>query len=124
MRCACIDIGSNTTRLLVADVAQGRLAPVVQQRSFTRIGRAISAVTVRSVAVDDEERVGGVRGQIPLVDLSVRQTDGTGHVPFRERLWRTHVEQDEALRVAERGMDSRPDVRIENDRSATCFPIE
>ena len=43
MRCACIDIGSNTTRLLVADVAQGRLAPVVQQRSFTRIGRAIAA---------------------------------------------------------------------------------
>ena len=27
MRCACIDIGSNTTRLLVADVADGRLAP-------------------------------------------------------------------------------------------------
>jgi exopolyphosphatase/guanosine-5'-triphosphate,3'-diphosphate pyrophosphatase len=43
MRCACIDIGSNTTRLLVADVARGRLAAVVQQRSFTRIGRAIAA---------------------------------------------------------------------------------
>jgi exopolyphosphatase/guanosine-5'-triphosphate,3'-diphosphate pyrophosphatase len=43
MRCACIDIGSNTTRLLVADVAQGRLEAVVQQRSFTRIGRAIAA---------------------------------------------------------------------------------
>jgi len=43
MRCACIDIGSNTTRLLVADVAHGRLVTVVQQRSFTRIGRAISA---------------------------------------------------------------------------------
>jgi exopolyphosphatase/guanosine-5'-triphosphate,3'-diphosphate pyrophosphatase len=42
MRCACIDIGSNTTRLLVADVARGRLAAVVQQRSFTRIGRAIA----------------------------------------------------------------------------------
>ena len=43
MRCACIDIGSNTTRLLVADVAHGRLDAVVQQRSFTRIGRAIAA---------------------------------------------------------------------------------
>jgi exopolyphosphatase / guanosine-5'-triphosphate,3'-diphosphate pyrophosphatase len=42
MRCACIDIGSNTTRLLVADVVQGRLEAVVQQRSFTRIGRAIA----------------------------------------------------------------------------------
>jgi exopolyphosphatase/guanosine-5'-triphosphate,3'-diphosphate pyrophosphatase len=43
MRCACIDIGSNTTRLLVADVKQERLEPVVQQRSFTRLGRAIAA---------------------------------------------------------------------------------
>jgi exopolyphosphatase/guanosine-5'-triphosphate,3'-diphosphate pyrophosphatase len=43
MRCACIDIGSNTTRLLVADVAQGRLEAVVQQRSFMRLGRAIAA---------------------------------------------------------------------------------
>jgi exopolyphosphatase/guanosine-5'-triphosphate,3'-diphosphate pyrophosphatase len=42
MRCACIDIGSNTTRLLVADVADGKLSAVVQQRSFTRIGRAIA----------------------------------------------------------------------------------
>jgi exopolyphosphatase/guanosine-5'-triphosphate,3'-diphosphate pyrophosphatase len=41
MRCACIDIGSNTTRLLVADVVDGRLSAVVQQRSFTRIARTI-----------------------------------------------------------------------------------
>jgi exopolyphosphatase/guanosine-5'-triphosphate,3'-diphosphate pyrophosphatase len=41
MRCACIDIGSNTTRLLVADVADGRLAPHVERRVFTRIGREL-----------------------------------------------------------------------------------
>lgn len=39
MRCACIDIGSNTTRLLVADCADGRLDAVVQLRAFTRLGR-------------------------------------------------------------------------------------
>lgn len=44
VRCACIDIGSNTTRLLVADVAcvAGRapaLAPVVERRTFTQLGR-------------------------------------------------------------------------------------
>src|SRR5215218_7269719 len=43
MRCACIDIGSNTTRLLVADAARGRLIPVLEQRAFTRIGRRIDA---------------------------------------------------------------------------------
>ena len=48
MRCACIDIGSNTTRLLVADVVGGRsggmaLAPVVERRAFTQLGRACHA---------------------------------------------------------------------------------
>ena len=43
MRCACIDIGSNTTRLLVAEAAQGRMSPVLQERAFTRIGHLIDA---------------------------------------------------------------------------------
>jgi exopolyphosphatase/guanosine-5'-triphosphate,3'-diphosphate pyrophosphatase len=36
--CACIDIGSNTTRLLVADAQDGQLREVLQQRAFTRLG--------------------------------------------------------------------------------------
>jgi len=44
MRCACIDIGSNTTRLLVAETAHGRLDPVLEQRAFTRIGSQIDAL--------------------------------------------------------------------------------
>jgi exopolyphosphatase/guanosine-5'-triphosphate,3'-diphosphate pyrophosphatase len=48
VRCACIDIGSNTTRLLVADVGSGgraapALAPVVERRAFTELGRACRA---------------------------------------------------------------------------------
>jgi exopolyphosphatase/guanosine-5'-triphosphate,3'-diphosphate pyrophosphatase len=39
--CACIDIGSNTTRLLVADAEDGRLRELVTQRAFTRIGRSL-----------------------------------------------------------------------------------
>jgi len=37
----CIDIGSNTTRLLVADVAGGHLRELVVQRAFTRIGKSM-----------------------------------------------------------------------------------
>jgi exopolyphosphatase/guanosine-5'-triphosphate,3'-diphosphate pyrophosphatase len=37
MRCACIDIGSNTTRLLVADVGSNGLREVAARRAFTRI---------------------------------------------------------------------------------------
>jgi exopolyphosphatase/guanosine-5'-triphosphate,3'-diphosphate pyrophosphatase len=40
MKCACVDIGTNTTRVLVADVNDGRLTEVLQQRVFTRIGTA------------------------------------------------------------------------------------
>ncbi len=43
MRLACIDIGSNTTRLLVADCEPGGLTEVHQQRAFTRLSRGLSA---------------------------------------------------------------------------------
>jgi exopolyphosphatase/guanosine-5'-triphosphate,3'-diphosphate pyrophosphatase len=36
--CACIDIGSNTTRLLVAECSGGGLREVMQQRAFTKLG--------------------------------------------------------------------------------------
>ena len=42
MRRACIDIGSNTTRLLIADCEQGVLRPVHQERAFTRIAPALA----------------------------------------------------------------------------------
>jgi exopolyphosphatase / guanosine-5'-triphosphate,3'-diphosphate pyrophosphatase len=41
MRCACIDIGSNTTRVLVADVEDGRLDEVIVHKTFTRLGREL-----------------------------------------------------------------------------------
>ena len=41
MICACIDIGSNTTRLLVAEPANGHLRELLRQRAFTRIGKGL-----------------------------------------------------------------------------------
>jgi exopolyphosphatase/guanosine-5'-triphosphate,3'-diphosphate pyrophosphatase len=41
LRLACIDVGSNTTRLLVADRIGGRLTEVHQERAFTRIGHGV-----------------------------------------------------------------------------------
>ena len=42
MLCAAIDIGSNTTRLLVAEPQEGQLRKVMEQRAYTRIGKAAS----------------------------------------------------------------------------------
>jgi exopolyphosphatase/guanosine-5'-triphosphate,3'-diphosphate pyrophosphatase len=50
MRCACIDIGSNTTRVLVADVAGGHLTEVLAERAFTRLGRELRRDGVLSEA--------------------------------------------------------------------------
>jgi exopolyphosphatase/guanosine-5'-triphosphate,3'-diphosphate pyrophosphatase len=41
LACACIDIGSNTTRLLVADRRDGALRELLSQRVFTQIGRSL-----------------------------------------------------------------------------------
>ena len=41
MLCAAIDIGSNTTRVLVAEPIEGQLKKVMEQRAYTRIGKSI-----------------------------------------------------------------------------------
>jgi len=43
MLCAAIDIGSNTTRVLVAEPVDGQLKKVMEQRAYTRIGKALDA---------------------------------------------------------------------------------
>jgi exopolyphosphatase / guanosine-5'-triphosphate,3'-diphosphate pyrophosphatase len=42
MLCAAIDIGSNTTRVLVAEPFQGQLKKVMEQRAYTHIGKSIT----------------------------------------------------------------------------------
>jgi exopolyphosphatase / guanosine-5'-triphosphate,3'-diphosphate pyrophosphatase len=41
MLCAAIDIGSNTTRVLVAEPIEGQLKKVMEQRAYTRINKAL-----------------------------------------------------------------------------------
>jgi exopolyphosphatase / guanosine-5'-triphosphate,3'-diphosphate pyrophosphatase len=41
MLCAAIDIGSNTTRVLVAEPVDGQLKKVMEQRAYTRINKSL-----------------------------------------------------------------------------------
>ena len=66
MLCACIDIGSNTTRVLVADVEGGRLREVLQQRAFTRIGGSLRAGVLAPEKIAEVAAV--VAGQRQLVE--------------------------------------------------------
>ena len=71
MVCACVDIGTNTTRVLVAEVKDGRLTEVLQQRAFTRLGlrpeipadkiREVSQVVAAQVELARQAGAEGVR---------------------------------------------------------------
>jgi exopolyphosphatase/guanosine-5'-triphosphate,3'-diphosphate pyrophosphatase len=58
VRCACIDVGSNTTRLLVADTVPGGVQEVLAQRVFTLIGRSLGhGAEIPSAKLDETARV-------------------------------------------------------------------
>ena len=62
MRLACIDVGTNTTRLLVADCQDGRLVEVHQEREFTRIGKEMSGGgTIGEAKIAEVVRVVGAQ---------------------------------------------------------------
>jgi exopolyphosphatase/guanosine-5'-triphosphate,3'-diphosphate pyrophosphatase len=52
MLCAAIDIGSNTTRVLVAEPEEGQLRKVMEQRAYTRINRGLRK---KDGAITDEK---------------------------------------------------------------------
>ena len=65
MICACIDIGSNTTRLLVAEAANGHLRELVTQRAFTRIGRSLLAGgAIPSEKIDETAEVAATQARV------------------------------------------------------------
>src|SRR4051794_39390618 len=74
-RCACIDVGSNTTRLLVAEPAGGRLREVVAERAFTLLG----ATGATPYAVG-EDKIGEVA---EVVARQVRVAEELGVVALR-----------------------------------------
>jgi len=89
VRRACIDIGSNTTRLLVADCVDGGLVEVHQERDFTHVGRArltdgmIEAAKIRHVAqvVDRQLRMARTLGaeEIRIVATAAIRGATNGH---------------------------------------------
>src|SRR3954451_5119649 len=54
MLCAAIDIGSNTTRVLVAEPVDGQLKKVMEQRAYTRINKALDSDGAIAAAKIDE----------------------------------------------------------------------
>jgi exopolyphosphatase/guanosine-5'-triphosphate,3'-diphosphate pyrophosphatase len=51
MLCAAIDIGSNTTRVLVAEPGEAQLQKVMEQRAYTRINKAIDGGEISAAKI-------------------------------------------------------------------------
>ncbi len=83
VRAACIDIGSNTTRLLVAEWVDGALLEVHQERVFTRIGQGLAGRGV--IGADKiEEVVAVVLGQIAVArDHGAQEIRGVATAAIR-----------------------------------------
>lgn len=98
MRAACIDIGSNTTRLLVADRAGDGLQEVHQERAFTRIGRGLAAgAPIPGEKIDEVVAVVGAQLLIAR-DLGVAHVRGVATAAIR---WAANGhELVEAIRAA------------------------
>lgn len=70
MRAGCIDIGSNTTRLLVAERTRDGLTEIHSERAFTRIGRGLTVG-----AAIPEEKIAEV---VTVVTAQLRSARGLG----------------------------------------------
>lgn len=87
-RCACIDVGSNTTALLVADVTHDAIAAVGTRRVFTMLGaeagpKGISEDKIAEVVLAIEELLGYAQSldcrHIELVATHVVREAHNGH---------------------------------------------
>jgi exopolyphosphatase/guanosine-5'-triphosphate,3'-diphosphate pyrophosphatase len=83
VRRACIDIGSNTTRLLVAECDGEQLLEVHQERAFTRIGRGLlDDGTIGSAKIAEVVEV--VQGQLRNArDLGAADVRGVATAAIR-----------------------------------------
>jgi exopolyphosphatase/guanosine-5'-triphosphate,3'-diphosphate pyrophosphatase len=87
----CIDIGSNTTRLLVADAGNGRLRELCTQRSFTRIGKSLldgGAIPDPKIAETAEVAASQARvaRELGAVGLAAVATAAIRSAPNRDQL--------------------------------------
>jgi exopolyphosphatase / guanosine-5'-triphosphate,3'-diphosphate pyrophosphatase len=116
MLCGAIDIGSNTTRLLVAEPEEGRLRKVMEQRAYTRIGKGASKngkITAEKIA----EVVEVVTTQVRLAEelgAEVIKTVATAAI-------REAKNRDKVVREIEETAGVRVDVLDEEEEGRLAF---
>jgi exopolyphosphatase/guanosine-5'-triphosphate,3'-diphosphate pyrophosphatase len=116
MLCAAIDIGSNTTRLLVAEPGEGRLQTVMEQRAYTRIdaaSRRKGKISAEKVA----EITDAVATQVRLAqELGAEATRTVATAAIREA-----KNRDKVVAEIERGAGIEVEVLSEHEEGRLAF---
>ncbi|MGH2984382.1 MAG: hypothetical protein ACRDK5_09035 [Solirubrobacterales bacterium] len=116
MLCGAIDIGSNTTRLLVAEPQEGQLRKVMEQRAYTRIGKGASkngSITAEKVA----EVVEAVTTQVRLAEeMGAEVVKAVATAAIREA-----KNRDKVVREIEEAAGVQVDVLSEEEEGRLAF---
>ena len=116
MLCAAIDIGSNTTRLLVAEPDDGRLRTVMEQRAYTRIDSA-SRHKGKIVAEKVAEITEAVATQVRLAEeLEAEAIRTVATAAIREA-----KNRDKVVAEIERGAGVEVEVLSEEEEGRLAF---
>lgn len=116
MLCAAIDIGSNTTRLLVAEPDEGQLRTVMEQRAYTRIdsaSRRKGKITAEKVA-EITEAVATQRRLAEQLEAEAIKTVATAAI-------REAKNCDKVVKEIERGAGVEVQVLTEEEEGRFAF---
>lgn len=105
MLCAAIDIGSNTTRVLVGEPTEGQLRKVMEQRAYTRISKGLRK---KDGAITEEK----VHEVCDVVSTQVRLAQELGAEAIR-------IVATAAIREAPNGAEVAAEIA-----EAAGFPVE
>ena len=101
VRTAVVDMGTNSTRLLVADVADGSLTELERRSTVTRLGRGVdTSGQLAAEAIEDVcEAVARVHLDLRAARARPRRRDRDQRRPRRRELGRLHRRAARALRA-------------------------
>ena len=125
-RVAVVDIGTNSTRLLVADVAGGRVVEVERHSRVTRLGRGVDLSGQLSDRGDRGRLRGdrGLRGDLPGGGGGRRRRDRDQRRPRRLQRRRFIAELRERFALSARVLDGDEEARLTYLGASAADPPE
>ncbi len=138
MRVAVVDLGTNTTRLLVADVQDGRLEELEKQTTITRLGQGVDATgrladeamdRVRETLDEYRQTIDRLKAEDVIAVATSAMRDADNGPEFRDELNRRYgidartISGDEEARLTFLGATSGRTAAVESPASAVVIDI-